>query len=84
MKIESYIDFASKLYLIKNYIQMKSKLSYLALFFIIPCFAFYGNEHEANWLWTNLTWVPVVLVFISLVCVALHIYLKKKQNDQFI
>lgn len=57
---------------------MKSNLLYFALFFIIFCFSFEGNEHEVNWVWTNVPWVPMVLVGMAFVCVVLHVYLKKR------
>lgn len=68
-----------KLHQIKNHIYMKSYLLYFALFFIILCFSFRGNENEFYWAWRNLHWVPAVLVGMSLVCVALHVYYKKKK-----
>lgn len=56
---------------------MKSNLLYFAMFFIILCIPFRGNEHEVSWLWADLPWVPLTLVFMSLVCIALYIYKRR-------
>ena len=56
---------------------MKSNLLYFAMFFIILCIPFKGNENEVSWLWADLLWVPLSLVSMSLVCIAIYIYKRR-------
>lgn len=59
---------------------MKSNLLYIAMFLIILCMPLRGNEHEIIWLWADLLWVPLVLLLISLMCIAFYIYTKRIDN----
>ena len=57
---------------------MKSYLLYFAMFLIILCLPFSGNENQVSWLWTNLLWVPLTLMFISLMCIGVYLYKEEK------
>lgn len=56
---------------------MKSNLLYFAMFLIILCIPFSGNENEARWLWADLPWVPLTLIITSLMSVALYVYKRR-------
>lgn len=62
----------------QNSIKMKSYLLYLSMFLLILCLPFSGNENEVRWLWVDLPWVPLTLIFISLTCIGLYLYKKEK------
>ena len=62
---------------------MKSNLLYIAMFLLILCVPFRGNENEISWLWADMLWIPFTLVSISLFCIALYIYkrrIREKSN----
>jgi hypothetical protein len=59
---------------------MKSYLLYFAMFFLILCVPFRGNEDSVHWLWSDITWVPNSLIFISLMCIGFYVY--KQRNKE--
>jgi len=56
---------------------MKNYLLYFAMFLLILCIPFGGNENEIRWLWAELIWVPLILIFTSLMCIARYLYIKE-------
>lgn len=48
------------------------------MFLLILCLPFRGNEEEVRWLWQDITWIPQTLIFISLMCIGLYLYNRKK------
>lgn len=61
---------------------MKNNLLYLAMFLLILCIPFRGNEEEVRWLWADLTWIPQTLISISLMCIGLYLYTVKRSNKE--
>lgn len=53
---------------------MKNYLLYIAMFLLIMCLPFRGNGNEVRWLWIDIPWVPMTLVFTSLMCIAFYLY----------
>lgn len=53
---------------------MKNKFLYFAMFLLILCLPFRGNEEGVRWLWAETTWIPMALIFISLMCIGLYLY----------
>ncbi len=53
---------------------MKNKFLYFAMFLLILCVPFRGNEEGLRWLWAETTWIPTTLIFISLFCVGFNLY----------
>lgn len=62
---------------------MKSNLLYYAMFLIILCIPFKGDEHEIRWLWADLPWIPLTLVFAALMCIALYLYKKESIKNAY-
>ena len=56
---------------------MKNNLLYFAMFLIILCIPFIGNENEVRWLWEDLSWIPLTLILASLISLALYVYKKE-------
>lgn len=56
---------------------MKSNLLYIAMFLMVLCLPFRGNENEVRWLWADLPVIPLVLMLNSLVCIAIYLYQKR-------
>ena len=56
---------------------MKSNLLYFAMFLLILCLPFSGNENEVQWLWADLTWIPLTLIFLSLACIGIYLYKRR-------
>ncbi len=61
---------------------MKSYLLYTAMFLLILCLPFSGKENEVRWLWIDLTWVPLIFVSTSLICIGLYLYRKERFNKR--
>ena len=57
---------------------MKSKLLYFAMFLLVLCLPFRGKEEGVHWLWTDIIWIPISLIFTSLVCIGYYLYKKEK------
>gem|GEM_PF-6123216 len=70
-----------QLILNQNYINMKSYLLYIAMFLIVLCLPFYGNENEIRWLWADLPWIPLIMIYISLMCIGFYLY-KEERNSK--
>lgn len=56
---------------------MKSNLLYFAMFLLILCVAFRGNDEGIRWVWADLNRIPLALIFISLMCIGFYLYEKK-------
>lgn len=65
-----------------NFIRMQNYVLYFAMFLLILCLPFSGNENEVRWLWEDHLWVPQALTFISLMCIGVYLYKKGKNKDQ--
>lgn len=61
---------------------MKNSLLYFAMFLLILCLPFRGNEEEVRWLWTDITWIPQTLIFISLMCIGFYLYKINRDNKE--
>lgn len=57
---------------------MKNNLLYIAMFLMILCLPFRGNENEVRWLWADMLWIPLVFIFSSLMCVGLYLFKKER------
>lgn len=57
---------------------MKNNLLYIAMFLMILCLPFRGNENEVRWLWADMLWIPLVFMFSSLMCVGLYLFNKER------
>jgi hypothetical protein len=53
---------------------MKTYLLYVAMFLIILCLPFSGSGNEVRWLWIDIPWIPMTLIFISLMCIGFYLY----------
>ncbi len=56
---------------------MKNNLLYIAMFLMMLCLLFRGNENEVRWIWADMFWIPLVFIFSSLVCVGLYLFKKE-------
>ncbi len=61
---------------------MKNTLLYFAMFLLVLCLPFRGNEEEVRWLWAAMTWMPITLICISLMCIGLYLYKIKRSNKE--
>ena len=67
---------------------MKNYLLYFAMFLLILCLPFSGNEKGVRWLWADSTLLPLTLIFISLMGIGIYLYEKErkikliKKNDR--
>ena len=59
---------------------MKTYLLYIAMFLIILCLPFSGNGNEVHWLWEDILWIPMTLLFISLMCLGVYLYETERIN----
>jgi 4-amino-4-deoxy-L-arabinose transferase-like glycosyltransferase len=59
---------------------MKNYLLYFAMFLLILCVPFRGNEEGVHWLWADITWVSTSLIFISLMCIGLYLYEQRSKE----
>jgi hypothetical protein len=59
---------------------MKSNLLYIAMFLLVLCLPFRGNEEEVRWLWEDIIWIPISLIFASLICIGNYLYKKERLN----
>lgn len=59
---------------------MKSYSLYFAMFLLVLCIPFRGDENEVRWLWADMTWVPTSLIFISLMCIGFYLFKKERMN----
>jgi len=57
---------------------MKSNLLYLAMFLLILCVPFRGNEEGIHWLWADTLWIPAFLILVSLMCIGFYLYKKER------
>ncbi|CAN0589395.1 unnamed protein product [Ectocarpus sp. 12 AP-2014] len=53
---------------------MKNHLLYFAMFLLVLCLPFRGNEGGVRWLWADITWIPASLIFISLIWIGFYLY----------
>jgi hypothetical protein len=60
---------------------MKNKFLYFAMFLLILCLPFRGNEEGVRWLWADITLIPLTLMFISLMCIGLYLY-EQRRNER--
>jgi len=60
---------------------MKNKLLYFAMFLLIICLLFRGNEEGVRWLWADITLIPLTLMFISLMCIGFYLY-EQRRNER--
>ena len=74
------IDFSTeKLHVMKQRNQIIYTL-YFALFLLVLCLPFRGNENGVHWLWADITLIPLTLISISLASIGFYIYKKTKQE----
>jgi hypothetical protein len=59
---------------------MKAYLLYIAMFLIVLCLPIRGNENEIRWLWEDSSWVPISLLFMSLICIGVYLFKIEKAN----
>ncbi|PJB11185.1 MAG: hypothetical protein CO119_12125 [Flavobacteriales bacterium CG_4_9_14_3_um_filter_40_17] len=59
---------------------MKNKLLYFAMFLLILCLPFRGNEEGVRWLWADITLIPLTLMFISLMCIGFYLYEQRRKE----
>ena len=59
---------------------MKNNLLYFAMFLLVLCLPFRGNEESVRWLWTDIIWIPITLIFIALMCIGFYLYKKGRVN----
>ena len=60
---------------------MKNYLLYFAMFLLILCLPFRGNEEGVRWLWADITLIPLTLIFISLICIGTYLYEKEGKKE---
>lgn len=48
------------------------------MFLLILCVPFRGTEEGVRWLWTDMTWIPTSLIFISLMFIGFYVYKKER------
>lgn len=60
---------------------MKSNLLYFAMFLLILCVPFSGNEEGVRWLWADIIWVPTSLILISLMLIGYYLYKKERIHE---
>ena len=60
---------------------MNNKFLYFAMFLLILCLPFRGNEEGIRWLWAETTWIPTSLIFISLICIGYYLYEQRRQGN---
>ena len=51
------------------------------MFLLILCVPFRGNEEEISWLWADIIWIPISLIFVSLACIGFYIYKKERVSN---
>lgn len=59
---------------------MKSNLLYFAMFLLVLCLPLRGNEQGVHWLWGDIVWVPITLIFTALVCIGFYLFKINKLN----
>ena len=59
---------------------MKNKFLYFAMFLLILCLPFMGNEEGVRWLWADITLIPLTLMFISLMCIGFYLYEQRRKE----
>ena len=59
---------------------MKNKFLYFAMFLLILCLPFRGNEEGVRWLWADITLIPLTLIFISLMCIGFYLYEQRRKE----
>jgi len=60
---------------------MKNYILYFAMFLLILCLPFRGNEEGVRWLWADMTLIPLTLMFISLICIGFYLYVKEEKKE---
>jgi hypothetical protein len=60
---------------------MKNYLLYFAMFLLILCLPFRGNEKGVRWLWADITPIPLTLMCISLMCIGFYLFEKEKKKE---
>ena len=60
---------------------MKNYLLYFAMFLLILCLPFRGNEEGVRWLWADIIPIPLTLMLISLMCIGFYLYKKEKKKE---
>jgi hypothetical protein len=53
---------------------MKSTLLYVAMFFMVLCIPFYGNENEIRWIWEDMIWLPMIFMMTALISVGIYVF----------
>ena len=61
---------------------MKNNLLYFAMFLLILCLPFRGNQEGVRWLWADITWIPITSIFISLMCIGFYLYKINRDNKE--
>ncbi len=61
---------------------MKSNLLYFAMFLLVLCLPFRGNEEGVRWLWTDVIWIPSSLIFTSLISIGFYLFKKERMNSK--
>uniref|UniRef100_UPI00404A2D93 hypothetical protein n=1 Tax=Flavobacterium sp. TaxID=239 RepID=UPI00404A2D93 len=56
---------------------MKSNLLYFAMFLMILCIPFRGNENEVSWLWADMPYFPLMFLITALLCIAFYVFKKR-------
>ncbi len=59
---------------------MKSNLLYFAMFLLLLCLPFRGNEEGVRWLWGDIIGIPTSLIFTSLICIGIYLFKKERMN----
>lgn len=59
---------------------MKNMFLYFAMFLLILCVPFRGNEKGVRWLWAETTSIPATLVFISSLFIGFYLYEQRRKG----
>ena len=59
---------------------MKNYLLYSAMFLLVLCLPFSGNEKEVRWLWEDLQWPPIVMMFMALLFIGIYLFRQERYN----
>ncbi|MEM7105717.1 MAG: hypothetical protein AAF502_21445 [Bacteroidota bacterium] len=62
---------------------MKSNLLYFAMFLIVLCIPFIGNENGVRWLWEDLPLMPFTFLLTALICIGLYLYRKGVREENY-
>ena len=59
---------------------MKNYLLYFAMFLLILTLPLMGGDEGVQWLWADNTFIPLILTFISLLCIGFYLYEAEKKE----